>query len=278
MNVKWAIAIIFSVVFVTRIALADLPIQVRVDRWLEVRQVNGTVAFRPTNQRASPAQVGNRLQRVGDAISTAARSGSILAVDTNIGFIDVSENTLVRLQELRTTSDGGKITRLQIPQGQARLRVRPFTNDSSELEIETPAGWSGVRGTEFGIAVQPDGKMGVATLDGSVITRAQGETVDVDAGFQNLTIPGEPPSPPVPLEGRGDPSLRLRVLTTPDNETATIIGQIDPVNLLIIEGLSQTVDPDGRFDVSVPLPPSRRIEAVVITPLSLRQAYELAVP
>jgi hypothetical protein len=68
--------------------------------------------------------------------------------------------------------NNGRITRLLVPRGQVRLQLRPFTNPGSRMEIETPAGTSGVRGTEFGLNVQPDGKMAIATLEGSVATSA----------------------------------------------------------------------------------------------------------
>jgi hypothetical protein len=253
------------------------PLQIRVDRWLEVRQVIGQVTYL-TQQRSLPARVGTRLQTAGEGITTAANSQSVLAADTGIGFVQVAERTALRVQELRTLPDGGRITRLQVSIGQARLKVRPFTHPSSELEIETPAGLSGVRGTDFGLTVQPDGKMGVATLEGRVLTSAQGQSVLVPAGFQNLTIPGEPPSPPSPLTGNGDARLQLQFLAQVGGNAARIVGSVNPVNLLIIAGQSQVIDRTGAFDLIIPLTPNRQIEATVITPLGLRQVYELAVP
>lgn len=270
---------VLSVLSVVAIAdgVANEDIQVRVNRWLEVRQTRGQVSLLQQGRRQA-ARIGSRLQAVGEGLTTSTRSRAILAVDTSVGFIDVSESTALQIRELRQMPDGGRVTRLTVSQGQARLRVRPFTHNSSELEIETPAGWSAVRGTEFGVSVHPDGKTGVATLEGAVTTGAQGEQVDVESGFQTLVIPGEPPQPPTPLDGAGDTRLRLRLLTTLDRETAKLEGRIDPVNLLVINDEIQTISREGVFDLEIPLPPNRLIRARVITPLGSQQTYDLAVP
>lgn len=250
-------------------------LQVGVNRWLEVRQITGTVTFNQ-GQSSQPARVGTRLQAVGETIRTGSASSTVLAIDSGIGFVNVAENTTVRVEQLQMAPNGGRITRLQVTGGQARLQVRPLTNRDSSLEIETPAGISGVRGTTFGVSVQPDGKTGVATLEGSVMTAAEGQSVAVNTGLQSLVIPGEPPSPPVPITN--NTQLDLRVLAPVDAHTVRVVGQIDPVNLLLIADLPQAVERNGQFDVTVPHSGNQRIKAVVITPLGTKQAYELAIP
>jgi FecR protein len=153
--------------------------------------------------------------------------------------------------------------------------VRPLTHHASRVEIKTPAGVAGVRGTEFGVSVQNDGKMGVGTKKGAVATSAQGQTVLVKAGFQNLTIPGQPPSPAVPL--REDTRLNVSQLLA-RGRRVQIVGTVDPVNLLLINQQPQNVNSNGRFDITVPLPSNRKVEATVLTPLGTKQLYQLVVP
>lgn len=254
------------------------PVQVRVDRWLELRQQTGSVTFQPADGSSRSAAIGDRLQAVGDTFTTVGQSTATLEVDTGIGVLNVSENTIVRVQRLDIASDNGRITHLDVPQGQVRLQVRPFTHRGSELEIHTPAGVSGVRGTQFGMTVQPDGKTGVATLEGRVDTLAQGQTVSVPAGFQNLTIPGEPPSPAVPL--RDDPSLEYRVVRVIENgiRRVQIIGKVDPVNTVLLDDTLQEIDRDGEFNFLLPARSTVRFPTItVITPLGTRQVHELAI-
>jgi hypothetical protein len=253
---------------------ADKRLQVTVKRWLEVRQPIGQVLHSSGN-KSQPARNGLRLQAVGDAIITKQNSSAVLAIDIGTGFIKVSENTNINIQKLERGRGGEQITQLQVKTGQVRLQVRQFTHPGSRLEIKSPAGVAGVRGTDFGVNVQENGSMGVATLTGGVATNAQGKTVLVKAGFQNITIPGKPPSKPVPLKDNTD--LNIRQLSASGNQVR-IIGSVDPVNLLIIAKQERKTDVNGKFDITVPLLPNRTVDAVVVTPLGKKQLYELAVP
>ena len=259
-------------------AIANPFIQVELERWLEVRTLVGSATIQLSSGESSPVQQGDRFGSVGDRMITADGARSVLSVDTSVGFIDVFENTDLQIQELRTTNDGGKVTKLKIHQGQARLRVRPFTHDSSDLEIETPAGWSAVRGTEFGVAVHPDGKTGVATLEGEVDAYAQGQEVEVNAGFQTLIIPGEPPTEPILIDDARATRLTPYVIEWEGSRNIRFVGNIDPVSLLIIENEPQIVERNGDFDVIISTSNTAPIEAIVVTPLGRQQSYVLALP
>lgn len=260
------------------VVLANPSIQVEVDRWLEIHSLVGSATIVAVDKVSRTVQQGDRFGNIGDRFITADASRSVLSVDTSVGFIDVFENTDLQVQELRTTGDGGKVTKLQINQGQARLRVRPFTHESSDLEIETPAGWSAIRGTEFGITVHPDGKTGVATLDGEVISAAQGQQVSVNGGFQTLIIPGEPPTEPTLIDEDRATRLTPYVLEREDSQNVRFIGNIDPVSLLIIENKPQIVERNGDFDVIIPVSNNQPVHAIVVTPLGRQQYYSLVVP
>ncbi|MBW4688006.1 MAG: FecR family protein [Komarekiella atlantica HA4396-MV6] len=255
-------------------ALAADPLRVKSDQWLEVRRPMGQVIY-SRGQTSQPVHNGMRLKSVGDTITTKQASSVVLGIDTGTGFVKVAENTTITVQKLETRNKGQRITELQVLSGQVNLQVRPLTHNASRVEIKTPAGVAGVRGTEFGVSVQNDGKMGVGTKKGAVATSAQGQTVLVKAGFQNLTIPGQPPSPVVPL--REDTRLNVTQLLAKDRQ-AQIVGTIDPVNLLLINQQPQNVNSNGRFNITVSLPSNRKLEATVLTPLGTKQLYQLVVP
>ena len=270
------IALIATVLISSLSTASAKPVSVRVNRWLQVQQVTGQVAYWH-HQSSQPARVGQQLAAVGDGIDTGKHSRATLSVDTGVGTVQVSEQTRLRIQELKIAPDNGRITRLQVLSGQVRLRVRPFTHPGSRLEIQSPAGISGVRGTEFGLSIQPNGKTGLATLKGSVVSRAQGQAVAVNAGYQNLVISGEPPSPPVPL--RDDPSLKVKILKEIDSGVfmVRLVGQTDPVNGVTIAGEPQVTDRYGRFDVKLYVPSRPRYSVVVTTPLGKKRVYELSI-
>ena len=272
----WLLLSLFFIFLLTfQQALAKNNLQLRVNRYLEVSSIFGNVTY-GNQQTSQPANIGTKLQKVGDSISTGKNSRTILALDTEIAFVEVAENTKLQIQKLHSTSNNGKVTELLVTGGQVRLKVRPLNNRESRLEIKTPAGITGVRGTEFGVSVQPSGKTGVATLEGQVVTSAQGKTVSVNKGFQSFVIPGKPPSPPVRLQD--DTSLQIKILADMGNQQAKIAGKVDPVNLIILANESLITNQNGEFEVITALPNNRKIAVSITTPLGKKQKYELAVP
>ncbi len=273
-----AVAVVFGLSNWIGQAQTQEPAIVRVNRWLSIRQLRGGVTYHSQNGGGRAAVVGDRLQRVGDGITTNPSSTAILEVDTGIGFVNVAENTQVNIRGLRNASDGGRITFLDVPRGQVRLKIRRFTHQGSALEIRTPAGVSAVRGTLFGINVHPDGKAGLAVLNGKVLTAAQGKKVMVPSGFQNLSIPGEPPSAPVPLTN--STALKYRFLRQIQGGTRKLqlLGQVDPVNTVLVANTPQVIDRNGNFSLWVVYQPEEQVEITVITPLGRRQVHRVKNP
>lgn len=273
----WIGGMIISILLIQSIeGTAQPSLRVRVNRWLELRDIKGIVNLQRGNQ-SQRAKNGDRLQAAGDGITTAKNASVNLLVDTGIGLINVSEDTVLRVQELDIAPDNGRITRLQVTKGQARLKVRKFTHQGSRLEIRTPASLSGVRGTEFGVAIQPNGKTGLAVLEGRIASAAQGRSVPVDRGFQNFTIPGEAPSTPVPLKNDTRLQHRFEMVIEGNVRRVRLIGQVDPVNSVKVEGVPQVTDRNGRFRTDLrPLTSFLRLRVEVITPLGTTKTYDLA--
>lgn len=217
------------------------------NRWLEVQQIRGSVTYVAGGQRR-PARVGDRLQQPSHGVTTAGRSSTTLTLDTSIGVVQVAENTNLRVREISTLQNGGRVTLLTVDRGQARLQVRRFNNPDSRLEIQTPSGVAAVRGTDFGISVDPEGKTGVATETGSVAVSAEGVEVMVNSGFGSSIEPGEPPTPPRPIDRvlfleldrlqRTSGRLRIR-------------GHVDPLNTVLFEGQLLDTNQDGEFSTVV---------------------------
>ena len=269
------------------LALASAPLQsgicyanpsavnVRVDRWLTVQQLSGKVTYFNAAGTSRLANPGDRLEAIGDGITTDKDGSATIGIDTAVGTVEVAPNTRLTIQSLEVTPSDGHITRLRIDQGSIHLQIRPFTNPDSRLEIETPAGISGVRGTEFGVSLQPNSTMGVATLHGNVATIAQNQEVDVPAGFQNVTIPGEPPSPAIPFTNQ--PRLDYQIERTVQRGIRRIglLGQVDPTSIVMYRGKPQPIDQDGRFALFFPATSRLKVQITVTTPLGQTRTYDL---
>ncbi|MGF1567297.1 MAG: FecR domain-containing protein [Nodosilinea sp.] len=256
-------------------ASAQQAIDVRVNRWITVKQVSGDVDLLSADG-ARQAKVGDRLTMVGDGIRTGAMATSTLEVDTGIGTIQVRPNTVIEVRNLSLSPNDGRITHLYVPQGGVNLSLRRFTNRESELQIETPSGVSGVRGTEFGVTVQPDGATGVATRTGAVSAQAEAVEVTVQDGYQTLIRPGNAPLeptliPPLPLfEYQIDYVIRAGV------RRYGLVGTINPINQAFIEGELQTLSPEGQFSYEVPAIRGAQVKVTVLTPLGDETEYDVA--
>lgn len=249
------------------------------NRWLEVQQIRGSVTYVAGGQRR-PARVGDRLQQPSHGISTASRSGSTLGLDTDIGVVQVAENTNLRVREMNVLQNGGRVTLLTVDRGQARFQVRRFNNPGSRLEIETPSGVAAVRGTDFGISVEPAGKTGVATVSGAVAASAQGVDVRIDPGFGTNIVPGDPPIPPRPI----DRVLFLNLNRVQRTSNRLIVGgQVDPLNTVLLEGTPLTTNQDGEFSTTLSIPSNeyaanRTLTLTVRNPLGTQRNHIVDLP
>jgi len=231
-------------------------------RWLEINRLSGSVTYHNNGSRA--AQVGDRLNAPGQGLSTAARASVILTLDTAIGTINVAESTDLTVRRLDTLGDGGRVTLLDIPRGQARIQVRSFTNPSSRLELRSPSGVAAVRGTDFGVLVAEDGRTAVGTDEGLVAVSAQGRTVEVAPDFASIIRPGSPPTEPQPL----DRALQLNLIfLSRQGDWVNLEGTINPANRLLWNGEEIPIRRTGRFQTMVYLPFPRSLELTVQNPL-----------
>jgi len=87
-------------------------------RSLEVQKIQGTVTL-----NGRPASLGDRLVRPGDEIETDSDSKVKLRINDYIGSIELSENTIVRLQVLSGSSANNQVTEIFVERGQVRLAI-----------------------------------------------------------------------------------------------------------------------------------------------------------
>lgn len=239
--------------------------------WLELRQLTGRAIYQRGSKQLK-AWTGMRLSQVGEIFETDPGASAVLALDQGLGTIQVAEQTRFRIKALHTTTSGGRVTLLDVIHGRVRLKVRTLSNPSSRLEVFTPVGINGVRGTDFGVSVQPSGKSSVATLSGQVDTIAMGETQAVGKGLQTLTMPGETPQPPTTLQDNPDAQVSLSRV---DGNILRLVGQTDAVNSIFINGKAENTDREGNFDLSISTQNARIIEFRIVTPLGKVRDYEL---
>ncbi len=228
-------------------------------RALHIQRLSGRVTTLAGGRKN--AQLGDRLTTAGHGIITGRRSSANLSIDGGSGSIAVAQNTRMTVQQLSVSSTGGYVTVLDVPRGQARVQVPPFTNPSSRLELHTPSGVTAVRGTTFGVSVSEEGKTSVATVEGKVDAIAQSVTVPVEAGMVSIIRPGETPTPAQPLDRELD--IQWTAYEWRDNQLLHIEGKINPANALLVADEEITTDRTGYFKTDISL--KKRTHLVIAT-------------
>jgi len=278
-------------------------------RSLEIQEISGTVTF-----KGRPAVVGDRLLAPGDEIITGSNSTARLAIDNNIGIVEVSEKTAVKISDL-SSSAGENDTAIFVSRGRVRLSVgktaatTPAVKTSTiippnqiaalntfrglgktsqiaqqkksprtaPIRVETPEGVAGVRGTSFGVSVGPDGKTSVETIEGTVEVSGRTDSeVVVTRGNTTVIFPQTPPA--APSASPRIPELKVRSLFRIGGDIYRFRGQINPIDIVYINNQAIEIDRQGNFKIQGILPPSRRLNIVVRGPSVTERHYTLAVP
>ena len=274
-------------------------------RSLEIREIRGTVTF-----KGRQAVVGDRLLVPGDEIITGPNSTARLAIDNNIGIVEVAEKTAVKISSL----SGEKDTAIFVSLGRVRLSIgktaatTPAANTSTiippnqiaslntfsglgklnqiaqqkssartaPVRVETPEGVAGVRGTSFGVSVS-EGKTAVETIEGAVgVSGRTDSEVVVNAGSATTIFSQTPPVAPSASPRLAE--LKVRSLFRLSGDIYRLSGQINPIDLIYVNNQAIKIDRHGNFNIQGILPPSRRLKIVVRGPSVRERHYSLAVP
>ena len=259
-------------------------------RSLEVISLRGSATY-GTEERT--LAIGDRLNASTQIIRTGNNSSLRLAIESDLGILEVAENTSF---QITTLSEGETV--LSVSEGQVRMSVASIFDDNSDftsakaihnptlqaqrnssgdypVRIQTPAGIAGVRGTSFGVTVDVTGQTGVATIDGSVAAIAQGQEVIVNRGESVVINPGLAPTQPAktPQEA-GFESL---ILVKMGSHRVRVLGQVEPMDIVYINNQLIETDSEGRFSTYLEIPPSRRLQFVVRGPEVRQRYFELSV-
>ncbi len=112
----------------------------------------------------SPLDIGAKLDK-GDAVKVGAASECQLKL-ADLAVVDIQENTQVSVDSL-SLSDTGSRAKLGLQAGTLLSKVKKL-GGSDSYAVRTSTAVGGVRGTEFGVTVTPQGSTLVTVKDGAV--------------------------------------------------------------------------------------------------------------
>ena len=161
--------------------------------------VHGDVRIEEGSRGAERTAVTGVTVSAGDIVRTRADGHAALAFFDG-SVVSLHPDSTLLLEVIRSYAAGLNRIRMELMPGRAEARVRPQPAPASRFEIETPAGITSVRGTEFRVSVPADEKASrVEVLDGTVVVAGGGKEVAVPAGFGVVVQAGSPPAAPLAL-------------------------------------------------------------------------------
>ncbi|HWY75870.1 MAG TPA: FecR domain-containing protein, partial [Verrucomicrobiae bacterium] len=164
---------------------AQTPTQAAADRAGLVLTIEGTVEVARVGTTAWNAAETNLALAFGDTLRTGPRSRATVRL-SDLSVLRVNEKTIL---QIRPQSDGrGSLLDLQTGSSYFFNRSKP-----SSLQFHTPLISGAIRGTEFNLSADPDGRTTVALIEGEVaLNNSQGELV-LQSGEEGVVEPGQAP-------------------------------------------------------------------------------------
>jgi uncharacterized cupin superfamily protein len=152
-------------------------------------------------------------------VSQIFKEGDTVKVDDNSraeitffegSIIELEPGTIISISELGLDKDTGSTTILLNEEiGKTISRVNKLTDQASRYEVETTACVAAVKGSIMEVYVDQEGITQVFNQEGSIVAISQGAVVQIPEGMQSTVIPGQPPSLPSPVGGKGAGSIQI---------------------------------------------------------------------
>lgn len=205
-----------------------------IDAGVEVQRA-GTTSWLPVSRES--------IVGIGDLIRTDATGVARITFFETGAEIELTPDSEIRITEYSGDDTNGYTTSLEVLAGITQQQVQRFTDVSSSFEIVTPGLEMTVRGTDFLVRVEADGRSALITQEGEVAAATQNEQVPITSGFGVRAEMAGSLSPVVP---------------------ATTFEELDAG----IDGFAATFDSSGDVRMNVRLRPSLDAERVGSLPPS----------
>lgn len=160
----------------------------------------------------------------GDLVKTSAVSEAMLTFFEG-STLHLGPGTEIEIQQISRSQTKQTVIVIKQMIGTTWSRVVHMADAGSRYEVDTPASYALVRGTEFMTEVEETGATTLEVYEGTVAVQAQGKEVSVPAGYKVDVEPGTPPGEPSLIAS--GPSPVIIPSTTPNPEAYPV--QTTPV-------------------------------------------------
>jgi hypothetical protein len=119
--------------------------------------------------------------RAQDAVRTDANGQAVVTFYTGTQ-VEIRPNSELVIESFEPADGGGMVITLNQITGETLHRVELVADSHSRYEVDTPVAHLTVRGTEFAVAVAPDGATRVSVTLGVVQAEIDQQTIEVQPG------------------------------------------------------------------------------------------------
>jgi tetratricopeptide (TPR) repeat protein len=147
---------------------------------------SGTVEVAPTGTTDFAAAHANQVLHVGDQVRTGKNSRATIRL-SNLSVIRVYEMTTMAIKPPSRAEANAAI---EVKSGSTYFFNRDKPN---ETQFETPSSSGAIRGTEFNLSVEANGRTELALLDGQVALSNPQGSLQVDSGEKAVVEMGKAP-------------------------------------------------------------------------------------
>jgi hypothetical protein len=153
----------------------------------------GRVEVLKTGGTWNNAAVGTKLEK-GDTIRTGESAAATVTFFDG-STIELKFATEIKVLELQQQANQTTIT-LGQQVGQTVSKVAQLLDPASRYDIETPAAFAAVRGSDMFVSVEKDGQTLVGNIEGDIRAVAAGMEVKIPQGMHSVIYPGRTPGQP----------------------------------------------------------------------------------
>ncbi|MBN2306323.1 MAG: FecR domain-containing protein, partial [Anaerolineae bacterium] len=129
---------------------------------------------------------------VGDLIRTDDTGKARITFFADGVDVELQPNTEYRIDQFEGHGDDSFSLSATVLLGQSLQRIERLLDANSNYDIDTPGMELTVRGTQFRVRVEPDGRTAALVLDGTAAATAEQETAEVPMGYGVRSAANEP--------------------------------------------------------------------------------------
>jgi len=164
----------------------------------DITEIEGKVVIIRAKDGGEEKAVKGSILEEGDKVKTFFASTAKVKL-TDGSVIDIKPSTTMDFNKVKVSADGEKKVNVNLWFGKSKFDVSKLQTPTSTFEVKTPVAVCGVRGTDFGVAVEPSKTTNISVFKGMVSVKNAAGEVFVKENQTTTVKPNQAPEAPQKL-------------------------------------------------------------------------------